>query len=232
VNSSSRKQHPVVTDTEIIHGWLLRGVAQKARYVVIACDTFDNNDYPIFAANDEECRVAQKCHNEFKRIMEVYDLQLPIAAQLAEHRAMHGPLEKKTNWAPGRHEVVLAPGATMTEIEVEWCEAIHECMIPINGVPMHPKEFGEKYPDAVVVKVEMKCHQCFCHKLSKPIRSDLKEVLKIRDQSGFKPAMGPEGGMIWMCLECYEKIQIHFESIATITGGMEFSMSSFVSLRK
>lgn len=59
--------------------------------MIIACDTYDWEDYPVFVKPGEN--VVEK-HNELdnknmQKVMEVYSLRKDWEAQLAEHRAFH-----------------------------------------------------------------------------------------------------------------------------------------------
>ena len=48
-------------------------------------------DYPVFARSKQEAHVLYDKHNglNMQRVMEVYNLALPIEDQLREQRAMH-----------------------------------------------------------------------------------------------------------------------------------------------
>ena len=60
-------------------------------HMVIVCDTFDWEDYPIYVKENEDVReiAAQYDNKGFSKLMEVYDLRLDMAMQMAEHRAWH-----------------------------------------------------------------------------------------------------------------------------------------------
>lgn len=77
-----------------IERWFEEAKKQGSAFLIIGHDWFDHDNYPIF------CDDAKEVHENLKRIHdgnnrydEVYDLSLPIAGQLAEHRAMHIPPE-------------------------------------------------------------------------------------------------------------------------------------------
>ena len=74
-----------------IDDWFVRGEKQRAAYMLVVCDTFDYEDYPVYAATAEECLAKYKTPGEMQRVMEVYDLTADKAAQLREARAMHLP---------------------------------------------------------------------------------------------------------------------------------------------
>ena len=70
-----------------IRGWLEIGRTMGSSHVMVYCDTFDFEDYPVFVKPSETVADVQKQHKD--RLVEVYDLSMDIEAQLAEYRAMH-----------------------------------------------------------------------------------------------------------------------------------------------
>lgn len=81
----------MATSRSEIMAWLNRGKAQDASHVVVVCDTFDYDDFPVFCSSRDE---AVKINDEYEkkegyRVMEVYDLSLSIPDQMAERRAFH-----------------------------------------------------------------------------------------------------------------------------------------------
>jgi len=81
------------TSREDIKRWLETAKKQKAAFMIVACDTYDFDDYPIYCADSKECLKKYEEHNgkNMQEIMEVYDLSLPIKDQLNENRAKHLP---------------------------------------------------------------------------------------------------------------------------------------------
>lgn len=79
---------------ELIRGWFIEGVESGFRWMIIACDTFNYEDYPVFIETAEEYIEKYKHYsnsNNMQRIMEVYDLAMDMESQLNENRAFHGP---------------------------------------------------------------------------------------------------------------------------------------------
>lgn len=75
-----------------IKGWLERGIAEGATHVMIAWDDFDgpDGDYPIYVGSHENVyeRVAKfSSPSNADRLIEVYNLSLPLDPQLNERRA-------------------------------------------------------------------------------------------------------------------------------------------------
>ena len=76
---------------EDIRGWLNRGKDNGATHVVVVCDTFDHDDYPVFVMPGQDARAVADEHNgkNMQRVMEVYNLSMDITEQMNEHRAFH-----------------------------------------------------------------------------------------------------------------------------------------------
>lgn len=74
-----------------ISDWLARGKALGASHMIVVCDTFDHEDYPVFVKPEQSAREIADQYDDknMQRIMEVYDLRMDIENQLAEHRAFH-----------------------------------------------------------------------------------------------------------------------------------------------
>ena len=76
------------TTREVIKGWLERAKEQKATHLIVVCDTFDHEDYPVFVLPDQDARVRYEEYNgkNMQRVMEVYNLSKPLDEQLARFR--------------------------------------------------------------------------------------------------------------------------------------------------
>jgi len=84
-----------------IHGWLMRAKRNGATHVLVVCDTFDHEDYPVEVTPDQDVneRLAYYRAASMQNVMEVYALHLSIQKQLSEQRAFHtesAPLEGTT----------------------------------------------------------------------------------------------------------------------------------------
>ena len=73
--------------------WFGEGVRDKMVYMIVVCDTFDHEDYPVYAMTDTQVLEQFDQHNgqNMQRVMEVYDLRLDKDSQLAKSRAWHLP---------------------------------------------------------------------------------------------------------------------------------------------
>lgn len=79
---------------EEISRWFDDGVVDGASHMLIICDTWDFDDFPVYVVGDTAARVAyhEYRQKEHYRVMEVYNLRLPKEVQMAERRAFHlGP---------------------------------------------------------------------------------------------------------------------------------------------
>jgi hypothetical protein len=92
------------TTRDDLRAWLERGKAQNARWMIVACDTFSYEDFPVFVEDDEAAFWKEyDAHDKpdaMLKIMEVYDYRLPLEDQLAEHRARHIPERPKKQEQP------------------------------------------------------------------------------------------------------------------------------------
>lgn len=83
----------MATDKKEIKQWLKEAKENKDKYLIIVCDTFDWEDYPVFCKTDKECidEFERLDGNNMQKVMEVYDLSMDINLQLNEFRAKHLP---------------------------------------------------------------------------------------------------------------------------------------------
>ena len=81
----------MVTTREMIQEWWTRGKAQNATHMIIVCDTFDHEDYPVFVMPGEDVhqKVAEYNGPNMQRVMEVYNFAMKFEKQLAEYRAFN-----------------------------------------------------------------------------------------------------------------------------------------------
>lgn len=90
------------TTEEDIKGWFMEGKEKGATHIIVVCDTFSYEDYPIFVMPDEDVRkksfeygrdngngLPSLENDKMSKVMEVYSLSLPMEDQLKEFRAWH-----------------------------------------------------------------------------------------------------------------------------------------------
>ena len=79
------------TTREEIKSWLDRGKEKGASHVIVATDTFDWEDYPVFVqpGQSAEAEVTRLRGQSMTKVMEAYDLGKSIPDQLAERRVFN-----------------------------------------------------------------------------------------------------------------------------------------------
>lgn len=80
-----------MTTKNEIWEWLKRGQEAGATHMLVVCDTYDYEDYPVYVNPKENVKDKYKEFQgvNMQRVMEVYDLSKDINLQLTEHRAFH-----------------------------------------------------------------------------------------------------------------------------------------------
>jgi hypothetical protein len=79
------------TSKSEISEWFGRGVKEGATNMLVVCDTFDHEDYPVYVKPDEDVhkKYAEYSGKEMQKVMEVYSLKRNELSQLAEFRSFH-----------------------------------------------------------------------------------------------------------------------------------------------
>lgn len=80
-----------MTTKDDLRAWLNEGKQQGATHMIVVCDDFSHEDYPVFVEPGQSSRVvaAEYDGKDMQRIMEVYNLAMDFEAQLAERRAFN-----------------------------------------------------------------------------------------------------------------------------------------------
>lgn len=76
---------------EEIRGWLKRGIKDDYSHVIVVCDTYDYEDFPVFVAKSENVLEIKEKNEKasMQKIMEIYNLSMDVEAQLNEKRAFN-----------------------------------------------------------------------------------------------------------------------------------------------
>jgi dipeptidase len=69
--------------------WFNRGVERGNSHMVIVCDTFDHDDYPVYCDNADEARKKVADPGSMQRVMEVYHLRDPLDEQINKERCFN-----------------------------------------------------------------------------------------------------------------------------------------------
>jgi hypothetical protein len=74
-----------------IRKWLKDAQESGSSHLIVVCDTFDYDDYPVPVMPDENVRDIYNRYDDkdMQKVMEVYSLRRDIEEQLNEHRAFH-----------------------------------------------------------------------------------------------------------------------------------------------
>jgi len=71
--------------------WFKCGVAQNATHMIVVCDTYDWRDFPVYVSESQNVREVESKYAgvNMQKIMEVYNLNMDMNAQMAQHRAFN-----------------------------------------------------------------------------------------------------------------------------------------------
>ena len=83
---------------DYIKGCLKNGEGKGYSHMLMVCDTFDYEDYPVFVSEGEDVNAYISKYQDYQKmskVMEVYSYALDLDAQLKERRAWHLEFPKK-----------------------------------------------------------------------------------------------------------------------------------------
>ena len=83
----------MATTKEDIAGWIKKGKDKGSKFLIIACDTFEYEDYPVFCKDADECKIKYaKCNgHNMQKVLEVYDLSKDTDLPLRHGKSMEVP---------------------------------------------------------------------------------------------------------------------------------------------
>ena len=78
----------MATSKQDIQRWFEEGKRSNATHMVVVCDTFDWEDYPVYVMGEPVESVVAKYSdpNTMQKVMEVYNLSLDMQTQLDTNR--------------------------------------------------------------------------------------------------------------------------------------------------
>ena len=81
----------MATTREDIRAWLERGKTEGATHMIVACDTFDHEDYPVFVKPGQDVRKVYAEYNgpQMQRVMECYSYAMPLEEQISAGRVFN-----------------------------------------------------------------------------------------------------------------------------------------------
>jgi len=79
----------MATAKQDIKEWLLRGKKEGATHVIVVCDTFEYDDYPVMVMPKDNIveKIEEYNGKNMQRIMEVYNLSMDLEKQLDSGRS-------------------------------------------------------------------------------------------------------------------------------------------------
>jgi hypothetical protein len=84
----------MTTSREDLSRWFDEAKTKGVPFLIVATDTFDYTDFPVYVEKAEDFQVKYDLYNDSNRmlrVMEVYDIALSKEDQLNETRAWHTP---------------------------------------------------------------------------------------------------------------------------------------------
>ena len=75
----------MATTKNDLREWFKEGVEKGATHMIVTCDTFSYEDYPVYVMPDEDVHKRYSEHNgpNMQRVMEVYNLSQDMEEQLS-----------------------------------------------------------------------------------------------------------------------------------------------------
>lgn len=74
----------MATSLDDLRGWFEKGKLEGATHMIIVCDIFDYEDYPVYVLPKEDVRdkAFDLGTTNMQKVMEVYDLRKDIEGQM------------------------------------------------------------------------------------------------------------------------------------------------------
>ena len=81
----------MATTQDDIREWLKRGKKENATHLIVVCDSWDYEDFPVFVHSNEDVKKVESEHNgkNMERVMEVYNLSMDWDDQLNQRRSFN-----------------------------------------------------------------------------------------------------------------------------------------------
>ena len=73
----------MATSMDDLKRWFKEGKQEGATHMIVVCDTFSYEDYPVYVGPDEDVRQRESGFGtNMQKVMEVYDLRKDMEAQM------------------------------------------------------------------------------------------------------------------------------------------------------
>ena len=91
LKNTLKGNNKMATSREDITELFTRGKKQKATHLIVVCDTYDHEDYPVFVTKKQDAKTEVTKRNgvNMARVMEVYNLSMDMETQLKEYRSFN-----------------------------------------------------------------------------------------------------------------------------------------------
>ena len=84
----------MATTQDDIRRWFKATKKEGGKFMIVMCDTFDYDDYPVTCMTAEECWQKYNNPGSMQTVMEVYDLSKDMEKQINEGRSFNLPSRK------------------------------------------------------------------------------------------------------------------------------------------
>lgn len=119
----------MTTAGEILN-WFKEGQKKKATHMIVVCDTFDHEDYPVYVTRKQDPKVvyAEYSGKNMQRVMEVYALHKPFREQAGivdgvgrafDYSKPTDPVVTPARPPPSLYTQLLASYLHQTELQIE-----------------------------------------------------------------------------------------------------------------
>ena len=76
--------------TSDISRWFDSAIEQQATHMIVVCDTYDWEDYPVYVNKpDDVHEIEYKIKGNMQKVMEVYKMSMDKNQQMNQHRAFN-----------------------------------------------------------------------------------------------------------------------------------------------
>ncbi len=76
----------MATSMNEISSWFDEGLKQKATHMIVMCDSFSYEEYPVYCFSKEEAESKSFKNENMQRVMEIYNLAKDKKNQLNTNR--------------------------------------------------------------------------------------------------------------------------------------------------
>ena len=88
LKNTLKGKNKMAANKDDIREWFEEGVKEKDTHMIIVCDTYDYEDYPVYVYKEQDAKteVTKRDGVNMAKVMEVYNLSYNMAEQLIKRR--------------------------------------------------------------------------------------------------------------------------------------------------